>query len=81
MGDEALPYFRQFLIRDPNTAEIWNINTVGNIIGAQGEFTLLKVGSELIGTREEIERVVKKMKKSIDVPIPNPSLPTKMTDD
>jgi hypothetical protein len=41
----------------------------------------LKVGSELIGTREEIKRVVKKMKKSTDVPIPDPGLPTKMTDD
>jgi hypothetical protein len=80
-GDEAPPYFRQFLIRDPNTVEIQNINTVGNIIGAQGEFTLLKVGSELIGTREEIERVVKKTKKSTDAPIPDLSFSTKMTDD
>jgi hypothetical protein len=39
------------------------------------------VGSELIGTREEIKRVVKKMKKSTDVPIPDLGLPTKMTDD
>jgi hypothetical protein len=39
------------------------------------------VGSEFIGTKEEIERVVKKMRKSIDVPILDLDFPTKMTND
>jgi hypothetical protein len=81
MVDDAPPHFKQFQNRDPNTTKDQNINIVGNIIGAQGEFTLLKVGSELIGTREEIERVVKKMRKLTDVPILDLDFPTKMTND
>jgi hypothetical protein len=81
MQDEAPPYFKQFQIRDPNNAEVCNNNTIGDLIGAQCKFNMLKVGSEFIGTREEIESVAKKLKKSIDVPIPNPGFPTMMIDD
>jgi hypothetical protein len=81
LEEEAPPYFKQFQIGEPNTAKVQNINTVGDIIGAQDEFTLLKVGSEFIGTRQEIERVAKKMRKSTDVPIPDLDFPTKMTND
>jgi hypothetical protein len=81
MVDDAPPHFKQFQNRDPNSTKDQNINIVHNIIGAQGEFTLLKVGSELIGTREEIERVAKKMRKLTDVPILDLDFPTKMTND
>jgi hypothetical protein len=75
MGDEAPPYFRQFQIRDPNTVDVRNINTIGDVIGAQGEFTLLMLEPEFIGTAEEIERAAKKTKKSTAVAIPDPGFP------
>jgi hypothetical protein len=81
MGDEAPPYFKQLQIRDPNNAEDCNINTIGDLIGAQCKFNLLKMGSEFIGTREEIESVVKKLKKSTDVSILDMGFPTMMIDD